>query len=436
MAGDLTKEDRDMFNQLLIVDVVRGHHSTGVASVTASKHISLFKRAMNPVDLMQHKQYDKAVAWDSQVLIGHNRYATVGAVNNRTAHPFEFDGIVGAHNGTLTGWKLDLEDSDLFDVDSECLIWNLASQGWDETIKNMRGAAALSVYHKDTHSLCLYRNAQRPLYFTYNVGKTAVYWASESWMLRNIGARAGVKLHKDIMSLKENTLVSWRLPSTKASPIPDPHVRRMEVAYEKKHIPLSSPVHSRAAAASQKTATGSDTSRQSGGSSSCTSARKVLEGVSIGDRINFVPCSLETSKASGQTYLAGLLSDDPWIEVRVYAGIEYIKGVIDDERELEGIVSSVGTGDGTDSYVVCQAQSIRGGTYLLGKPDDDAGDDDEVVETLLAPGPGGRLIDKATFDDLAKHGCGECSCIIDFEEDYEWFGGYPICMDCATMDNW
>src|SRR3546814_12623264 len=51
--------------------------------------------------------------YNSKAFIGHNRAATLGKVNGLNAHPFRYDNIMGAHNGTLdTQSWLRLEEED------------------------------------------------------------------------------------------------------------------------------------------------------------------------------------------------------------------------------------------------------------------------------------------------------------------------------------
>lgn len=440
-AGDIQKADRDMFNQKLQVDVIRGPHSTGVASVNVKGEIALFKRALNPVDLMMCKQYEQVVQWDSQVLIGHNRYATVGKINHVTAHPFQFDGLVGAHNGTLVGWRQDLADSDLFDVDSECLIWNIKSKGWDETIARARGAMALTVYHEDTHSLCLYRNAERPLYFTYNEEGTCLYWASEAWMIRAMAARNGIKLGPNMASLKENHLVSWQLPSAKNRKLNDPHVRKLEVpAPQKKPQPQTyhrAPQQQQRQALPPATQAAGSTSRQTGASSFCTdlSTDAAWLALSVGSIIDFIPCSYERSNTTGQPYLAGVMSDDPWCEVRLYTTAEHIEEMIESECEYSAAIASKCPQWGRDEdYIIIQNKGLTQGENYKLKDAPTEVDDDIPFEATLISGPGGVLIDREQFNEYAKHGCGECSCDLDFDDDFEWFAGSPVCADCMMQD--
>src|SRR4051812_47418108 len=107
VAGDCTLNMKDVFTQLLLVDVVRGHHSTGAALVKRyeNQKILMEKAPIASPDFVRTKEYGDLInTVGAQVLIGHNRYATIGEKTASNAHPFAFDGLVGAHNGTLDSW--------------------------------------------------------------------------------------------------------------------------------------------------------------------------------------------------------------------------------------------------------------------------------------------------------------------------------------------
>ena len=194
-AGDLNLKDEKAFKNMLVFDSVRGEDSTGVAAVV--KHggaVNIAKEVGHPFNLFDTKRFDKLMFPSNRVLIGHNRYATQGAVNAKNAHPFDFDGLVGVHNGTLQN-KHVLEDHKEFQVDSENLYHHIHLFGLKDAIKRILGAWALVWWDKDEETLNLLRNKERPLYLCYSEDVKRIYWASEDWMLDIALQRNDIKYH-------------------------------------------------------------------------------------------------------------------------------------------------------------------------------------------------------------------------------------------------
>jgi predicted glutamine amidotransferase len=189
IAGNLSFDDEDRIKKLLWMDYFRGKDSTGLAAVSNKDgEVTMAKIASHPADLFQSSKFDAVLqGYSSIAFLGHNRAATIGAVNGYNAHPYQFGHIVGAHNGTLTldSWTdlCELANED-FEVDSMAVFACIERAGIEKTIATMQGAWALSFI--DTKKRCLYliKNDQRPLWFGYSKEKDSVYYASESWMMR------------------------------------------------------------------------------------------------------------------------------------------------------------------------------------------------------------------------------------------------------------
>ena len=190
-----------------MVDVLRGKHSTGVAMVSAGGGVDVFKKAVNAVDFLDFKTYANHMKFKYNCLLGHNRYATKGEVNNINAHPFEFDNVVGMHNGTLRNYNK-LDDSTHFDVDSECLYSHINDNGIQDAVNNIRGAYALTWFDKDTNKLHFLRNSERPLHYCFTKDNKTMFWASESWMLHAVLSRNGIA-YQDVLTVTEDVLYSF-----------------------------------------------------------------------------------------------------------------------------------------------------------------------------------------------------------------------------------
>lgn len=202
----LTESDQQLFSTLLLVDTIRGPHSTGVLSVN-SKGVNTIKSAMAGYDFITTRRYTQLTAsrkgvssLGNKVLAGHNRYATVGDINAVNAHPFEHGPVTMMHNGTLKSQK-PLLNADMFDTDSECIAYNLSQVEPNEVnnvVSKLYGAFALCWYDTRDNSLNFIRNSERPLYLstdTYHQ-PSRIMWASEPAMLTFVCDRSNYDYYK------------------------------------------------------------------------------------------------------------------------------------------------------------------------------------------------------------------------------------------------
>jgi predicted glutamine amidotransferase len=209
VIGNIGYKDKEVFQTLLILDVLRGPHSTGVAVVEGNKDITVVKKLGVPHNLFDSKAYDKAMApYNIQALIGHNRHATKGAINEKNAHPFHIGDVVGCHNGTLTS-TYNLVDNKDFAVDSENIIHAINEESMPEVLPELQGAYALSVYDSREDVLYLARNKERPLFYCWAKQKDKVYYASEEWMLNVALGRHGIEFG-DIFPLPVGQLFQFK----------------------------------------------------------------------------------------------------------------------------------------------------------------------------------------------------------------------------------
>jgi glucosamine 6-phosphate synthetase-like amidotransferase/phosphosugar isomerase protein len=198
-AGKILAAHENALKQLLIVDSLRGAHSTGVASVSNSWDVSLVKEPTLPHYLFGTKEFRDAFLKMNKVIIGHNRFATQGAINKDNAHPYEFQHIVGAHNGTLTSMHR-LPEHKGFEVDSQALLYSINVHGSEAVADKIHGAFALTWYDKRDKTLHFWRNNQRPLWICYLENKDTIFWASEKGMLEFVLDRNNLK-HEGMFEL-------------------------------------------------------------------------------------------------------------------------------------------------------------------------------------------------------------------------------------------
>lgn len=425
MAGDLLKEDRVFFKNLLIAGTLRGMDSTGIASVDDKGTTQVFKMAVSAAELVTSTPFDKVAHATSQVLIGHNRAATIGRITDETAHPFDFGNTIGAHNGTLTQWY-GLDEANQFSVDSQALIFNLDKFGWDDTLKKINGAWALTVYDQEKHELQILRNNQRPLYIAEKDDGSCIYWASEQWMLRVLSERCGVKLGKRIYQPKENVLLTWKLPNRKYTKVfPAPYSRKIEVPEEKKYPPAVYPQYRRGEYSGNRQP--SSSSSIGGRFSVNYPAGKQPCADYIGHRLTFAPIEVCTSPTTGQVYLEGVINSEPYCSVRVYMSRHEGCKILDDGRVARGMCVAFAKGYGKDGpYLVVSAPSID----FEGPQKSNTAD---LPSGIWYEGPAGSMINEEEFVRRTKDGCGNCSSVIELDEEIEWIGDSPVCENCIDI---
>lgn len=195
VAGELEFKDEGLMKRLLICDYFRGPDSTGFAALRKTNDTKIVKVASHPIDLFDMKKFVEALSYTtSKAFMGHNRLATLGKVNGLNAHPFQFDHIVGAHNGTLdkASWSRLEEASGIqTDVDSAAIFACIAKIGVVDTLKLMEegrtgqtGAWALVWFDTEKGTLNFLRNKHRPFWFAYTEDFKKILWASEWEMIR------------------------------------------------------------------------------------------------------------------------------------------------------------------------------------------------------------------------------------------------------------
>ena len=233
--GRLGPTEKKMFRDMLVLDQVRGFDSTGVVLVpyVANDSPVILKDVGAAQNLWEYDtgqlfDYRGVVKVPVRALIGHNRAATTGQITIDNAHPFQFGNVYGAHNGSLTYWS-NLEGADEFDVDSKAIFKNIEVKGIDSTWDNLYGAAALTWWDNDSGHLNMIRNSERPLWLCYNKAKTALFWASEPWMITVSASRSRVDLDQDeeklpnLFKLEEHLLMR-----IKADPLGNKEVLSVE----------------------------------------------------------------------------------------------------------------------------------------------------------------------------------------------------------------
>lgn len=216
IAGEVGYKEEKMFADLLMLDTVRGKHSTGVASISSfgnGYNLHVTKKAVSGPDFVESAGFKAITSRVNRILMGHNRFATKGAINDENAHPFEFSKLVGAHNGSLT-YYTNMFEHEKYSVDSQALYSDINENGVDTTWGKMNGAAALTWIDTENLHINFLRNKERPLFYCYgNKGRTLI-WASEPWMIMVAAMRQGVEVEEKCHEVTINTLYTFEVPLT------------------------------------------------------------------------------------------------------------------------------------------------------------------------------------------------------------------------------
>lgn len=208
-SGGFGVLQKDVFEDLLIADGVRGMDSTGAFMVTGKNQVDILKQACEPgmfIRTRSFKDFRDSMS-RAQVVVGHNRKATSGEIITKNAHPFIRGHIVLVHNGFIGNSK-SIDAS--VDVDSEAIATALnKSDNHEEALDRLWGAWSLAWYNHKLKKLYLARNSERPMSICHT--DDALYFASEPEMLTWIMARHKIR-HQSVTETKAGTVytIDWK----------------------------------------------------------------------------------------------------------------------------------------------------------------------------------------------------------------------------------
>lgn len=187
----LITDEKELFKKLLMLNVYRGEHSTGIFKID-SKGPSFKKEADPSPYLVYTKEWDdyidgrtdKNTLSTVKFLLGHCRHATIGNVTKENAHPFVFKNIAGVHNGTIRG---KFEGTDKYDTDSEALYALADKVGMIEALKIMQKTASEWAYalvwldksRGVNGTVNFIRNSKRPLWMCFTSNGSDLVWSSD-----------------------------------------------------------------------------------------------------------------------------------------------------------------------------------------------------------------------------------------------------------------
>ena len=183
VAGNLNATDEKIFKEMLLADVVRGKHATGVALVKGKcRKVDTLKLAIPSPLFLDLKCTDKLFTGfiNNTVALGHNRHATKGDSDDHAgAHPFTHGHITLVHNGSLTYHANLTPQGENFVVDSEAICRAIELYGIEEVAPKLTGAFALVWIDSEKDTLNFLRNGERRLGLLFDNKLDKVWWSSE-----------------------------------------------------------------------------------------------------------------------------------------------------------------------------------------------------------------------------------------------------------------
>lgn len=209
IADWISQNETAMFKMLLRLNAFRGPHSTGVLGVSKpglkSSKVPLkptvWKEARDSWEYLYFADLDKKerkkelfTTTDKRLLMGHCRWATVGKISAKNAHPFVFPNVIGMHNGTI---KKKFKGADDFETDSEALYKLINDVGPKEALQEVEtfdSAYALQWFDLKNATVNFVRNDKRPLHFAYTQSRQALFWSSDKDDLEYAAKKTGINL--------------------------------------------------------------------------------------------------------------------------------------------------------------------------------------------------------------------------------------------------
>lgn len=130
-----TEREARAIQALLIANETRGDHSTGIYSKG-----KIYKTVDSSTLFVQDTRV-RPLLIGSNLILGHTRFATKGAITRENAHPYKFGRVVGIHNGVLSDYGEVYPNAA---VDSMAIFYGLghSNNDYGATFKKLKGSMA------------------------------------------------------------------------------------------------------------------------------------------------------------------------------------------------------------------------------------------------------------------------------------------------------
>jgi hypothetical protein len=205
-------DESKAFTDMLFVDTLRGWDSTGVFGVSNKGNVNIIKAAITGPEMIATQDYKDLIheqVKDGLFLVGHNRAATRGVINDANAHPFVIDdNIILVQNGTWNGTHHHIKNTE---VDTETVAHIIhEEEDIEKALQKINAAYALIWYNVKEKAMYAIRNSQRPL-FTARTQFGGEMLASEASTILFAASRQNIKLTKAPYEIAPGHLCKWSL---------------------------------------------------------------------------------------------------------------------------------------------------------------------------------------------------------------------------------
>lgn len=214
------------FNKIQTLALCNSYERGGDATGFYTPSTGIVKDVYTAHEFINKKLSDKLKP--DNVLIGHFRKSSIGANTSNNAHPFENDGVVFCHNGTLRGYvnlatKYEIDHSS-YNTDSQVLAkafskdikeYNEESTDVVKALYEYEGAAAIVSYDNNTGLMYAFRDEERPLY--YGIINGGMYISSLEYPLNIIGCKNIKQFEENVLyTIKEGKIIK-KVAKTKSN---------------------------------------------------------------------------------------------------------------------------------------------------------------------------------------------------------------------------
>ena len=202
LFGSITKKDvvlteeQQIKKQNIIVGLAlamqdRGIDSSGIAGIV-NDDVVVVKEAVTARKLIEKEEFKELLTSNPSIILGHTRFATIGAVNDKNSHPFEIGNIVGCHNGHVSNYATAYPTGE---VDSEAIfhVLNEKNNDYKKAFKELEGKFAITWIDLTDKNKVFLVTEGNPLSILRVKSLNTYFWCSTFYALQSvIGSVVGV----------------------------------------------------------------------------------------------------------------------------------------------------------------------------------------------------------------------------------------------------